>query len=123
MIGSKGRLRVENAYEYSERIELKIHRDGKLSHRSFAKRDQFAPELLYFSDCVLQNREPEPSGLEGLADVRVIEALFASLRSGLPERITEATRKNRRPTRAQEIVRPSLRASRPVHANAPSGRH
>ena len=45
-------------------------------------RDQFAPELLYFSDCIQKDRQPEPSGEEGLADVRVIEALYRSARRG-----------------------------------------
>jgi len=36
------------------------------------KGDQFAPELLYFSECIQKNRQPEPSGWEGLADVRII---------------------------------------------------
>ena len=48
------------------------HRIGESRERRFTKRDQFAPELLYFSDCVLQGREPEPGPAEGLADVRVI---------------------------------------------------
>ncbi len=47
--------------------------------RKFGKSDQFAPELLYFSDCILKNREPEPSGEEGLIDVRIIEAMNRSI--------------------------------------------
>ena len=50
--------------------------DGKTKTRTFARRDQFAPELLYFSDSILKNIEPEPSGEKGLADVRVVRALY-----------------------------------------------
>ena len=48
------------------------------------KRDQFAPELLYFSDCILNDREPEPSGEEGLQDVRIVQALYESAQTGRP---------------------------------------
>lgn len=67
------------------------------------KRDKrFAPELVYFSDCILRDAEPEPSGEEGIADVRMIEALNRSMETGrwvspeLPQR-------RRRPTLRQEI--------------------
>ena len=73
------------------------------------KSDQFAPELTYLSDCVLHGFEPEPSGEEGIADVRVIEALNRSIETGrwvspeLPQR-------RRRPTLRQEIRRPGIQA-------------
>ena len=46
--------------------------NGKTTRKRIGKRDQFAPELLYFSDCILKDREPEPSGEEGLQDVRIV---------------------------------------------------
>jgi len=49
---------------------------GKAKQRVFAKSDQFGPEVLYFSDCVLENKDPEPSGRDCLSDVRVILALY-----------------------------------------------
>ena len=58
--------------------------DGKTTRKAIGKRDQFAPELLYFSDCILKDREPEPSGEEGLQDVRIVQALYESARSGRP---------------------------------------
>jgi len=33
---------------------------------------------VHFSECVRAGKEPRPSGREGLADVRVIEALYRS---------------------------------------------
>ena len=50
--------------------------------RRIGKRDQFAPELLYFSDCIVKNREPEPSGEEGRQDVRIVQALYESAETG-----------------------------------------
>jgi hypothetical protein len=63
--------------------------------------------LLYFSDCIRNNRDPEPSGLEGLADVRVIEAMLRSIRTGKPVTVKIQQRKQR-PTLRQEIRRPAV---------------
>jgi len=35
--------------------------------------------VYFFFRCILRNKQPEPSGKEGLADVRVIRALYESL--------------------------------------------
>jgi hypothetical protein len=91
-----------------------------VSERRFAKRDQFAPELLYFSDCVLQNRDPEPSAEEGLADVRVIRALYRSIESGRPVELAPYQRRER-PSLEQEIRRPPIEKPQVIHAQAPSG--
>jgi glucose-fructose oxidoreductase len=75
--------------------------------KRFAKSDQFAPELLYFSDCILNNRDPEPSGYEGLLDVRVIEGMLRSIKSGRWVALNAPQRK-KRPTLRQEIRRPAV---------------
>jgi len=49
---------------------------SKAEDRLIPKRDQFAPELIYFSTCILDNREPEPAGEEGLIDVQIIRAAY-----------------------------------------------
>ncbi len=82
VLGTKGVLTSDPAYEYAMDIEQEIIVGGRKSKRKFAKRDQFAAEITYFSDCILKNRTPEPSGLEGLADVRVVRALYESVRTG-----------------------------------------
>jgi predicted dehydrogenase len=84
IVGSKGQLHVDPAYEYAEGLAYELTVDGKTTRKRIGKRDQFAPELLYFSDCVLENREPEPSGVEGLQDVRIVQALYESAETGKP---------------------------------------
>ena len=44
--------------------------------------NQFAHEIDHMSRCVLQNVEPHSGGEEGLQDMRVIEAIYASAQSG-----------------------------------------
>jgi predicted dehydrogenase len=44
--------------------------------------DQFQLQTDYFSDCVINNREPITPGEEGLRDIRIIEAIYESARTG-----------------------------------------
>jgi predicted dehydrogenase len=120
VVGSKGTLRANPAYELARGLELRFEREGKKRTIKYGKRDQFAPELAYFSDCILDDREPEPSGEEGLADVRVIRALYKSAQTGRPVRL-QARREADRPSRRREMTRPPVRMPRLVHATPPSG--
>jgi glucose-fructose oxidoreductase len=108
IVGTKGDLHADPAYEYAEGLEYRLTIDGKTTRKAVGKRDQFAPELLYFSDCILKNREPEPSGEEGLQDVRIVQALYQSSKSGRPVAIRPFT-KTRRPTGRQRMTRPGVK--------------
>jgi len=81
LVGSKGYLLLDNAYQYRLDSKCIITVEGERSERVFKPSDQFAAELVYFSDCILNNRAPEPSGAEGLADVRVINAIYESAKT------------------------------------------
>ena len=119
IVGTKGDLHAEPAYEYAEGLEYTLTRDGKKTQKSVAKRDQFAPELLYFSDCILDNRTPEPSGEEGLQDVRIVQALYKSAASGKPVSLPPFA-KVVRPTVRQKITRPGVRKPRLVKVQSAS---
>ena len=118
--GTKGVLRLDPAYEYAEALKMQVTVGEKTTRKSFPKRDQFAPELLYFSDCALQDRQPEPSGREGLADVRVIRALHESARTGRPVALPEFERRHR-PALEMADDEPPVRMPELVHAESPSG--
>ena len=108
IVGTKGDLRADPAYEYAEGLEYAVTIDGKTTRRKTGKRDQFAGELLYFSDCILNDRDPEPSGEEGMQDVRIVEALYQSAKTGRPVSLRPFT-KHARPTGRQRITRPGVR--------------
>ena len=105
--GTRGSVTVDPAYEYAEGLRYQARIGDRKQTKRFAKSDQFAPELLYFSDCILNDRTPEPSGHEGLIDVRIIEAMHRSIASGRAVPVRAASRK-RRPTLRQEIRRPAV---------------
>lgn len=119
LVGSEGHLRVDPAYELADELKHVLTVNGKPREKSFPKRDQFAPELLYFSDCILQDREPEPCGREGLIDVRIINALYRSVETAQVVKLPRL-RKNVRPTMKLETRRPAVKKPQLVKVRAPS---
>lgn len=117
--GTKGTLRVDPAYEMAKPLMHQLTTEGKTTKKTYPKKDQFAPELVYFSRCVLGDEQPEPSGREGLADVRVIRALHESARIGRPVTMPEFER-HHRPTLAMAEEKPPVRMPQLVHAETPS---
>jgi glucose-fructose oxidoreductase len=107
IVGTKGDLHADPAYEYAEGLKYTLTLDGKTTKKAVGKRDQFAPELLYFSDCILNDREPEPSGEEGLQDVRIVQALYRSARTGRPVAL-RPFQKRTSPTSRQRVTRPGV---------------
>lgn len=71
--------------------------------------------------CILGDREPEPSGLEGLVDVRVIRALYHSAAIENPVQLGFFAPKPR-PGLSQELSRPAVRQPEVIHAAGPSGK-
>jgi predicted dehydrogenase len=119
VVGEKGNLRADPAYDFSRGLQLKVTVKGATRESIFPKSDQFAPELLYFSDCILNDRDPEPSGKEGLADVRIIRAIYESIETKKPVPIKPSDIALR-PTFSQEIHRPAIPTPELVHVESPS---
>jgi len=120
LIGTKGRIRLEKGYEYSTSMTLKTYEDKKIFTKKYPKRDQFAPELIYFSDCIQKKKKPEPSGEEGLADIKIIEALLLSIDLGSPITLDEINKKVR-PSENQKITKPSFARPKLFHVTDPGG--
>jgi predicted dehydrogenase len=119
VVGTSGYLVMDPAYEYAEELVQRVTINGRTRERTFPKRDQFAPELVSFSECILTGAAPEPSGWEGLADVRVIRALYRSADTGQPVSL-EPFEKQDRPSLGQGITRPAVRKPELVNTEAPS---
>ena len=118
VVGTKGDIRMQPAYEYAEPLGVELTVDGKTTRRRGRKSDQFAPELIYFSDCILRDRQPEPSAEEGAQDVRSVVALYASARTGSPVRL-EVFDGDPRPSADQAMFRPAVRKPQPVNSEPP----
>jgi len=120
LVGTKGSLRAEPGFEYAGGINLKAKVGEKTKTLNFRKRDQFSAEISYFSECILKNKDPEPSGEEGLADVRIVEAIYKSVSSGKVVRL-ETYEKFKRPSMAQEISKPAHSKPKTINVESPSG--
>ena len=123
LIGTRGRIRLSPAYDYSVPLAYELavgEGKPKPKRKKFARHDQFGAELEYFSDCILKNRDPEPSGREGLADIRIVGAILESAGKRKPVQLAPFETRNR-PSPRQEIKKPAIRKPEPVHASSPSG--
>lgn len=102
VIGTEGYLTLDNAYEYAAEMRLNVVGKHGEKTRTFAKRDQIAAEIEYFARCIREDITPEPSGWEGLADVRILQAIQQSARFGRAVAV-EPIPRPQRPDLGQEI--------------------
>lgn len=93
--GTKGSIVMSPAFMYGMSLEQAITIGDSKSSKSFKSTDQFGGELKYFSDCILNDQDPEPDGEEGYADVRVLEGIVKALKSGTSEKLPPFTRTKR----------------------------
>jgi predicted dehydrogenase len=82
--GEEGWIRVSGAYDIAAPSRITLVKRGERQDFDFDPSDEVAAALNYFSSAVRDDRVPEPSGVEGLEDVRIIEAIYRSARDGRP---------------------------------------
>ncbi len=118
VVGNKGDLFSQPAYQVATQMEHVVTVEKKKSSESFKKTDHFGGELKYFSDCILEDRQPEADGEEGLLDVRVLVAIEQALLSGQPQTLSPYYRK-RRPVAEQVEELRSVKEPKLVRAHKP----
>jgi predicted dehydrogenase len=84
VVGTEGNVHAEPAYEYAEALGYTLTVGDNIRKKKGRRRDQFAAEVTYFSDCVINGKDPEPSAEEGCWDVRIVNALYQSAQTGKP---------------------------------------
>ncbi len=107
VVGTRGTLLMDPAFDYETHLTYELRQGQRSERKQLEPRDQFGPQLAYFADCVLHGREPEPGGAEGLADVRIVQALYRAASTGKPVSIA-AVADQRRPSLEQAMTRPSV---------------
>lgn len=111
IVGTKGSVHLESAYEYSVGMKAVTRANGRTRTTDYPVHDQFAPQLRYFSRCILRKRNPEPSGREGLIDVEIIEALQRSARTGRSVEMNIPLKKTRPSLKqAKQMAKPRVPA-------------
>jgi predicted dehydrogenase len=119
IVGTAGELRVEPAYGYTSDIKHYLTLKDTTHEQTFSRRDQFAPELITFSRCILEGSDPEASGEEGLADVRIMRAIITAAQTGRAIRLTPFER-SQRPSLAQALHKPPVGEVQTINAPSPA---
>jgi len=84
LTGDKGWVDLDPATSYGGQ-EMRVRAGGnerKVNPPSGPAANQFAAQLDHLSQCVLTNRAPVVAGEEGLRDLRIMEAIYRSMREG-----------------------------------------
>lgn len=103
-IGTKGSVMLDPCYMFGKPLEQTVAIKDDKKKESFKNTDHFGGELKYFSDCILNDTDPEPDGEEGFADVRVLEGVLQALQTGTSVKLEPFTRSKRIDTDAQKVT-------------------
>ena len=120
IVGTEGNLHAEPGFDFMAPLQFRLTTASGTEERRFPHTDQFGGELRHFSACILEGREPQPDGEEGLADVRAVLAIQDSLRTGRPVAV-EPVRRPRTPQPDQVATLPFVMEPDLVNAAPPSG--
>ena len=119
VVGTKASLSLENAYDYSLPMKLSFTKDEKTTVKKYPKHDQFGAEIVYFSNCILNNLVPEPSLKEGLIDLQIMRAIQRSTESGETVQV-QTEIKTERPELRQKISKPGIAPPETINVVSPS---
>lgn len=82
--GEKGWAALDPAFAYNEERRF----FGKIEEKWFEKKykpiDEFRLEIEHFSECIQEDREPEPDGIAGMRDVAIMEAIYNAAKQNRP---------------------------------------
>jgi hypothetical protein len=95
-----GDIDVNPSYGFGSGVKItyKTKINGKEDSKTFPETDHFGGETEYFSECILNNVDPEADGEEGLLDVRVVVAVKESLKGNGKTIKLDEKQRSKRPT-------------------------
>src|ERR1700761_1105880 len=118
-VGTGGVVELDPAYTFGKGLAQTITIGEKKEDHSFENTDHFGGELKYFSECILNDEQPEPNGEEGFADVRVLEGIQNALQTGSSVKLDPFTRSRRIDTERQKMTLGAVSTPELVHAGNP----
>ena len=112
-VAMKRLVHMEPAYSYHEKLVVQVKTDTATRTRRFGLHDQFAAEFDHFVARIRSGRKAEPSAREGEADVRILDAIDRSARTGRRVKL-RALPRDELPTRREARSHPPVGAARIV---------
>ena len=82
VVGTTGELTLDPAFRFESAMQMRLRDETGESVQSFPHVDHFAGQIAYFSDCIARSTPPEADGEEGLADMRVLQAIDEAVETG-----------------------------------------
>lgn len=119
VVGDLGDLFSQPAFGIGSQMKHVLTIGEEKTEKSYPKTDHFGGEIKYFSNCILNNLEPEANGEEGLLDVRIFAAIEQALLTGQPQTLAPVTRR-RRPSLQQVEKLPAVEEPVLVDVHRPS---
>ncbi len=119
IVGTDADLLVNPAFGFPAPLKHQLRVGDTKTPREFPAVDQFGGETQYFSNCILNDIEPEPDGEEGLLDVRVVAAIGRALETGRPQELPPHTRA-KSPLLTQATDLPPITPPPFINASEPS---
>jgi len=119
IVGTKGSIRVTPGFLFTEQMAfdpISILQDKKTV--KFKQVDHFGGQTKYFSDCILNNKEVEPDGEEGICDVRICDAISRSLDTNAPVKLEPYKRAHRIEKTQEQTLNP-VTPKKEVNARQP----
>ncbi|NHN84622.1 gfo/Idh/MocA family oxidoreductase [Acetobacter musti] len=97
LAGTRASVRASPCFMFGPDTGISYTVTTEEGTRTFSHKptEQFGGEIGYFSDCILNNTNPEPDGEEGLMDMRVLEAIERALATGQEQILPPAARRKR----------------------------
>ncbi len=78
VVGTEGEITLEPAFFDRRPRGLRVSRAGVTTDVEFERVNQMTEEFDYFADRVLSGTDPYPDGEHGLADMRIMEAIYCA---------------------------------------------
>jgi predicted dehydrogenase len=120
VVGTEGTLQLDPSYVFGKGLSQTVTIGEKKKEHTFKNTDHFGGELKYFSECILNHEAPEPDGVEGFADVRVLEGILKALETGKSVELPPFKRGRRIDTERQKMTLDAVSTPELVNAGNPS---
>lgn len=107
VVGERGALLARPSYMFGPgvSIDYDLSVDGETTAHSPGAVEQFGGQTDYFSHCILNDIAPEADGMEGLRDVRILDAIERALTTGQPQSLEPLEYRSRiRPDQVRRLT-------------------